>query len=425
MTFEERCNYIFNKYRTEFDTINEVYDIADYLNGLYEQGGISAVNDWFLPSATNQYKKDFKSLITKITDKDLNNNLTESATKRRINRKINEFEDTEKEYAQFLRSKDSKDLSDYDKNVLAKDDLITKYMEDPSDDDFLDKLLDLNRKTNSINSDNECNYQDFLNNKQKELTKELTVYDEGEHPDSQRVEDLAYRMIKFEYDHDPYEYKDIYNSDEEAYNEELKVLFDDEARAKAVEWYKEILEEDNPEVDKAEAQAIIDEINSLFGNEINESELKEAEDVISVDSKTISLVTAISLDSDRLQKELNYLKPNLDHIKYWANEIEAESTELYGLFQQSLSNLNESYEGNQDFWSNFNYKVGDTFNTEMGEAVLLDHNSTGNYILIKLPTEYVAAWNPEFSDDKLVWGQGHYFDDETSAREFFDSKFYN
>lgn len=64
-TWEEKCRYIFNKYRDEFDTINEVRDISDYLNRLYDEGGMEAVDEWFLPAATDEYKKDFKSLISK------------------------------------------------------------------------------------------------------------------------------------------------------------------------------------------------------------------------------------------------------------------------------------------------------------------------------------------------------------------------
>lgn len=61
--WEEKCRYIFNKYRDEFDTINEVRDISDYLNRLYDEGGMEKVEEFFLPSATEEYKKDFKSLI--------------------------------------------------------------------------------------------------------------------------------------------------------------------------------------------------------------------------------------------------------------------------------------------------------------------------------------------------------------------------
>lgn len=59
--------YIFNKYRDEFDLINEVYDLTDYINRLFSEGGMQKVDEeFFLPSATPEYKKDFKKLITKI-----------------------------------------------------------------------------------------------------------------------------------------------------------------------------------------------------------------------------------------------------------------------------------------------------------------------------------------------------------------------
>jgi uncharacterized protein YihD (DUF1040 family) len=63
---ENVCSYIFLKYKDEFDSINEVYDIRDYLNYLYEQGGMAKVErDFFLPGATKEYKNDFKKLIRK------------------------------------------------------------------------------------------------------------------------------------------------------------------------------------------------------------------------------------------------------------------------------------------------------------------------------------------------------------------------
>lgn len=65
-TFEDKCEYIFNKYRDEFDTINEVRDLSDYINKLYSEGGMEKVDDeFFLPSTTEEYKNDFKSLINK------------------------------------------------------------------------------------------------------------------------------------------------------------------------------------------------------------------------------------------------------------------------------------------------------------------------------------------------------------------------
>ena len=57
----------------------------------------------------------------------------------------------------------------------------------------------------------------------------------------------------------------------------------------------------------------------------------------------------------------------------------------------------------------------------MIEAGILD----GDYILVKREASYqpfVAAWAPQFYNDKLSWGQGHYFDDEESAKEYFNEK---
>lgn len=60
------CEYIYKKYRDEFDTINEVYDIRDYLQFLYDDGGMEKVlKDFFLPSASKEYIEDFTKLIRK------------------------------------------------------------------------------------------------------------------------------------------------------------------------------------------------------------------------------------------------------------------------------------------------------------------------------------------------------------------------
>lgn len=58
------CEYIYKKYHYEFDSINEVYDIKDYINKLYEEGGkLKVLSEFFLPSATKEYKEDFMKLI--------------------------------------------------------------------------------------------------------------------------------------------------------------------------------------------------------------------------------------------------------------------------------------------------------------------------------------------------------------------------
>lgn len=61
---EDIRKYIFNKYREEFDTINEVWDIQDYINNLYQSGGMEKVeNEFFFPHTPKEYKEDFKKLI--------------------------------------------------------------------------------------------------------------------------------------------------------------------------------------------------------------------------------------------------------------------------------------------------------------------------------------------------------------------------
>lgn len=73
-SWEEKCRYIFYKYRDEFDTINEVRDLSDYINRLYDEGGMEKVDDeFFLPSASEEYKKDFKSLISDSKLEESNN----------------------------------------------------------------------------------------------------------------------------------------------------------------------------------------------------------------------------------------------------------------------------------------------------------------------------------------------------------------
>jgi len=84
--------------------------------------------------------------------------------------------------------------------------------------------------------------------------------------------------------------------------------------------------------------------------------------------------------------------------------------------------FNESAEGVDEFWDKFDkgeVKIGDKF--ENGPE-LLKANKKADYILVFKNDEYVAAWAPELSGGDLVWGQGHYFDNEKDANEYFSSK---
>ena len=80
---------------------------------------------------------------------------------------------------------------------------------------------------------------------------------------------------------------------------------------------------------------------------------------------------------------------------------------------------------NDNFWEN-EVKVGDKLNSSgAGEIEILDLDKNSDYILLKRDTDYekyVAAWGPDSRDGKLSWGQGHYFDTEEEAREYFNDK---
>lgn len=80
--------------------------------------------------------------------------------------------------------------------------------------------------------------------------------------------------------------------------------------------------------------------------------------------------------------------------------------------------LNESVEGNKEFWETYKDK-------EVSNVEVIDVFKDDNYIIVKRDVDYmpyVAAWNPEFDGDKLVWGQGHYFNTEEDARNYIKNK---
>ena len=97
-----------------------------------------------------------------------------------------------------------------------------------------------------------------------------------------------------------------------------------------------------------------------------------------------------------------------------------------GFFNQNESNITESAEDIDAFWSK-GFKAGDSIESSgAGTIEVIDLNKDADYILLKRQTEYqpfVAAWAPQLNDEgKLFWGQGHYFTTEEDARKYFDSK---
>ena len=94
--------------------------------------------------------------------------------------------------------------------------------------------------------------------------------------------------------------------------------------------------------------------------------------------------------------------------------------------QFKVKKLKESSEAGQAFWEK-GFKVGDIITTSgAGDVEVLDINQGADYILVKRLNDeayqpYVAAWAPDWYGDHMSWGQGHYFTDEESAREYFNS----
>lgn len=91
--------------------------------------------------------------------------------------------------------------------------------------------------------------------------------------------------------------------------------------------------------------------------------------------------------------------------------------------------IKESAEGGKEFWDKVDIgeiKVGEKLDSDgAGDIDVLDLDKNADYILIKRNSDYqpfVAAWAPEFYNGKLTWGQGHYFDTEDDAREYFNKK---
>lgn len=96
-----------------------------------------------------------------------------------------------------------------------------------------------------------------------------------------------------------------------------------------------------------------------------------------------------------------------------------------GFFNQNESNITESAEDIDKFWSK-GIKAGDSIESSgAGTVEIIDLNKGADYILLKRNTDYqpfVAAWAPQLNDGKLSWGQGHYFTTEEEARNYFNSK---
>ena len=126
-------------------------------------------------------------------------------------------------------------------------------------------------------------------------------------------------------------------------------------------------------------------------------------------------------------KHLDNTDAQYAYVDGYANYRNLDKDILENMIDDIISDLsiNESAEGNSEFMSS-DIKAGDVVPTRgVGDVEVLDVNKNKNYILVKRGKGYqpfVAAWNPELVDGKLTWGQGHYFDSEEDAREYFNKK---
>lgn len=85
--------------------------------------------------------------------------------------------------------------------------------------------------------------------------------------------------------------------------------------------------------------------------------------------------------------------------------------------------IKESAESGKAFWS-AGYKVGDKLQSDsMGEVEVLALNKGKDYAIFKRNKglqPFIAAWSPQLYDDKLSWGQGHYFSNKDDVMKYFN-----
>lgn len=109
---------------------------------------------------------------------------------------------------------------------------------------------------------------------------------------------------------------------------------------------EELMYKVNPYVDN-----IIDTLSD-YDNLYESKKLSEA-DTITLPSNIGSLVMAVVKDKDELNRELNFVKPNMERVKYWAKELDTDVDNLYNLVNDRVSNkesINESVLSDQDVY---------------------------------------------------------------------------
>ena len=97
-------------------------------------------------------------------------------------------------------------------------------------------------------------------------------------------------------------------------------------------------------------------------------------------------------------------------------------------FKEAEDFMKESAEDVDKFWEHGFNKGDKVESSGAGEVEILDLDKGSDYIIVKRNVSdsaqpFVAAWAPALnSEGKLFWGQGHYYDTEDEARDYFTSK---
>lgn len=254
----------------------------------------------------------------------------------------------------------------------------------------------------------------FKDNFKASVEKHEKEVDECDKVIKESFEDSIDIIADFMIDYSPEEFRSTCNGDKEVLKNEIRAF----GKYNMKDYFNQIIDyEEGSDEQIEKAKELI---------KLCEEDEVRPEDLENDDKEIIK--NKIKELEDRLGEILVLEKePGLD--VYDVADYAMEKADLYGrldelnneLYELTKGNINESAEGVAEFWEK-GINVGDKVDASFGEVEILDVDKDNNYILIKRETDYdpyVAAWAPEYSDGKLVWGQGHYFNDLDSAKKYF------
>ena len=176
-------------------------------------------------------------------------------------------------------------------------------------------------------------------------------------------------------------------------------------------------------------------LNSRVLKEAVKADKKTLKESVNVNVNSDDTNVSINVDGTQVTASVNSVPPVceapveavVDVVEEPVEEVVEEVPEDTDSVEpdEDSEELKENSDDIEAFWAK-GFKPGDKVQSSgAGEVEIIDLNKDADYILVKRPTdsiEFVAAWAPEFDGEKISWGQGHYFDSEEDAREYFDSK---